>query len=199
MKFLPKYLSTQRKKMPDFEEILKKAEQVLNSSYRDFKSPISGLHRDFAELKLQSAIFQYDISTEMIGVIRNKPIDFAQAVALKGLILRLFEYKLRLQEMTPKIEKLMAERGVPISREIKKELRIQFAAPLGLLERWGPLRNNAAGHYGADFNLQISSLESVDYDRVMSVAQGFLSYNRAWVKILRDAAWADFTNDYDCE
>ncbi|MCC7701407.1 hypothetical protein IGS59_04085 [Janthinobacterium sp. GW460P] len=185
--------------MPDFEEILKKAEQVLNSSYRDFKSPISGLHRDFAELKLQSAIFQYDISTEMIGVIRNKPIDFAQAVALKGLILRLFEYKLRLQEMTPKIEKLMAERGVPISREIKKELRIQFAAPLGLLERWGPLRNNAAGHYGADFNLQISSLESVDYDRVMSVAQGFLSYNRAWVKILRDAAWADFTNDYDCE
>lgn len=179
--------------MIDFEAILKKAENLLNSTYLEFKSPTSGLYKSFAELKLQSCIFQYDICTEMAGIVRNQSIGFAKAVALKGLILRLFEYKLRLQDITPKIEKLMAERGgAPISADEKKKIRMEFAASLGLLERWGSLRNNAAGHYGSDFALQVSSLESIDYDRVMSVAQGFLSYNRAWVKILRDAAWGEF-------
>lgn len=193
------YIMPKQEKAVNYDALVKSTERLLNASYAQFNSAIAGPRKDFAELKLQAAIFQYDISSEMAAITRKQATGFAKVVALKGLLLRLFEYKLRLQHMTPKIEQLMVKGGGLIEREEKRKLRVRFQDSLIQLERWSGVRNNAAGHYGNDFSLQISSLESLDYEQVMHVAIGFLGYNKVWVKFLRDAAWGDFVDGYPVE
>jgi hypothetical protein len=63
----------------------------LEDSLRHFDDTPCGLAREFVDLKLHACIFQYDVCTEIITFVGNKPTDFASAASLKSLILRLYE------------------------------------------------------------------------------------------------------------
>ena len=174
--------------MSDFDLIIKKAEKNLNDSLRHFEEAPNHLAQEFTELKLQSCIFQYDISVEMIGIIRNGSEGFARSVALKGLVLRLFEYDQILNKrLIPRLLSLAQVREILIDKSTIKDLRKQWKSELKQLQTWHDVRNQAAGHYGENIANQVSLLKTLSTDGVMSVVGGFLNFNMGLLAILRDA------------
>jgi len=164
------------------------AAKNLESSLRHYEDAPSGLAQEFVELKLQACIFQYDICAEMVGFLHNKPTGFAAAVALKGLVLRLYEYdNLMSTTFIPRLIDLAVSRGVSFDRTTVKKARAQWKHELNRLKRWSDVRNQAAGHYGKDLKVQVALLKQLDPEEVMTVTRAFLSFNMALLAGLRDA------------
>jgi hypothetical protein len=78
--------------MIDLQSAIHGAENNLNRVLAKYENTSPSLPLEFHELTLQACIFQFDISAEMVGFVRNQPRGFAASVALKGLVLRLYEY-----------------------------------------------------------------------------------------------------------
>lgn len=172
---------------PNFATIHRKAARNLEDSLRHYEEAPGGLARDFVELKLQVTIFNYDVCAEMVSFMRNKPTGFAAAVALKGLVLRLYEYDdLMNKTFIPRLLGLAVSRGVPFDKATVKAARSNWKVELNRLKRWASFRNEVAGHYGKDLKAQVSLLKQLDPDEVMSVTRAFLSFNMALLVGLRD-------------
>ena len=164
------------------------AARNLEDSLRHYEQASNRLAKEFVELKLQACIFQYDVCAEMLSFLRNKPIGFAAAVALKGLVLRLYEYDdLVNTTFIPRLLVLAKARNVPFDRTAVKQARAQWKNELKRLKRWSEVRNQAAGHYGKDLERQVALLKQLEPDEVMSVAKAFLSFNMALLVGMRDA------------
>lgn len=173
--------------MDELSAFVKRAEVNLNDSFDHFEHAPTPLAQEFVELKLQACIFQYDVCAEMAGILRNQPIGFAMSVALKGLVLRLFEYDQVLSKrLIPRLLALAKVRGVPVDGSSIKALRKKWKSELAQLGSWHEVRNQAAGHYGQDLVKQVALLRSLTLDGVMSVARGFLSFNIDLLVLLRD-------------
>ncbi|MBC7992388.1 MAG: hypothetical protein H7Z15_03990 [Rhizobacter sp.] len=175
-------------KSPNYASLHRTASQNLEASLRHYEEVPAGLAREFVELKLQATIFQYDICAEMVSFARNKPTGFAAAVALKGLVLRLYEYdKLQNTSFIPRLLELSAKRGIAFDRASIKVARVNWKKELTRLKKWSTFRNEVAGHYGKDLRAQIALLKSLDPEEVMSVTKAFLSFNMALLQGLADA------------
>lgn len=147
-----------------------------------------GLALEFVELKLQATIFQYDVCAEMVSFVRNKPSGFAAAVALKGLVLRLYEYDDLLNStFIPRLLELAEKRGIGFDKAKVKAARSNWKAELARVRRWSSFRNEVAGHYGKDFKSQVALLKSLDPGDVMAVTKAFLSFNLALLHGLAEA------------
>jgi hypothetical protein len=171
----------------DFDGMVAQAQTNLNDSYRHYQTGVRGVPKGFIEIKLHICIFQYDSCIEMLNVIRNRPIGFAVGVALKGLVLRLFEFDLTLRGvLIPQLAALAVEHDVDLGNSIKL-LKREWKTELMQLEKWKDIRNEAAGHYDRDIKKQVEALESLSVDGVLTVAIGFLSFAQGIFKILRDA------------
>jgi hypothetical protein len=174
-------------KNPNFVAIHKQASKNLEDSLRHYDEAQGVQVKEFVLLKLQASIFQYDICNEMVGYMRNKPVGFAASVALKGLVLRLYEYDdLINTTLIPRMIKLATHRGVAFDKSKVKALRTEWKTELNRLKRWSSFRNQVAGHYGKDLNIQVSLLKDLDKDEVMTVTVAFLSYNMSLLVGLRD-------------
>ena len=168
--------------------IHRKAAKNLEDSLRHYEQAPNKLAKEFVELKLQACIFQYDVCAEMLSFLRNKPTGFAAAVALKGLVLRLYEYDdLVNTNFIPRLLALAEARNVPFDRAVVKQARAQWKDELKRLKRWSDVRNHAAGHYGKDFELQVALLRQLEPEEVMSVTKAFLSFNMSLLVGMRDA------------
>ena len=173
---------------PNFSAIHRKAAKNLEDSLRHYEDAPAGVAREFVELKLQACIFQYDVCAEMVSFIRNKPKGFAASVALKGLVLRLYEYDdLMNTTLIPRLLALAEARSVPFDRASVKSARTQWKTELSRLKRWSSFRNQVAGHYGKDLKAQVALLKELDPTEVMTVTRAFLSFNMALLVGLRDA------------
>jgi hypothetical protein len=174
--------------MEELSALVKRAEVNLNDSLVHFEQAPSHLAQEFVELKLQACIFQYEICTEIVGVLRNRPTGFAMSVALKGLVLRLFEYDQILNKrLIPRLLALAKARGVAIDGSSVKALRKKWKTELAQLGGWHDVRNQAAGHYGQNLVEQVALLKTLTLDNVMHVAKGFLSFNMVLLVLLGDA------------
>lgn len=172
----------------DLTDFLRRAEKQLEDALRHFEYAQSPPEQEFLALKLQACIFQYDICAEMAGLLRNNPTGFAASVALKGLILRLYEYdSLINNSQIPRLLNLANIRGIPHSQVELKKARLQWKSELDRLKRWKDVRNQAAGHYGRDLSQQISLLKELSLEEVMAVVRGFLCFNKSFLIGLRDA------------
>lgn len=168
--------------------IHRRAAKNLEDSLRHYEQAPNRLAKEFVELKLQACIFQYDVCAEMLSFLRNKPTGFAAAVALKGLVLRLYEYDdLVNTTFIPRLLVLAEARSVPFDRAVVKQARTQWKSELKRLKRWSDVRNHAAGHYGKDFERQVALLRELDPDEVMTVTKAFLSFNMSLLVGMRDA------------
>lgn len=173
---------------PNFTAILRTAEKNLENSLRDFEQAPPGLAQEFVDLKLQSSIFQYDICCEMVAFLRNKPRGFAASVALKGLVLRLYEYdNLFNTHQIPRLLALAKTREIPYTSGSVKSARTRWKTELARLKRWKNVRNQAAGHYSTDLKKQVSLLRELNEAEVMTVVRAFLSFNMSLLVELRDA------------
>jgi len=181
-------METPNPSMIDLEKLVKLAEGNLNDSIRHLDMAKNPLTLEFVELNLQANIFQYDVCTEMVSVLRNQPEGFACCVALKDLVLKLFEYNLWLDKsLVPRLKDLAKRRGLPIESSTIKELRKKWKSELVAIRRWSDVRNQAAGHYSPNLQKQIALLHTLELDSVLSVANGFLSFNMSLLKYLQDA------------
>ena len=168
--------------------IHRKAAKNLEDSLRHYEQAPNDLAKEFVELKLQACIFQYDICAEMLSFMRNKPTGFAASVALKGLVLRLYEYDdLVNTSFIPRLLALAEGRNVPFNRTVVKQARAQWKNELKRLKRWSEVRNHAAGHYGKDFERQVALLRQLEPAEVMTVTKAFLSFNMSLLTGMRDA------------
>ena len=173
---------------PNYAAIHRTAAKNLEDSLRHYEDAPGGLAQEFVELKLQATIFQYDACAEMVGYLRNKPTGFAASVALKGLVLRLYEYDDFMNTtFIPRLLTLAASRAVPFDRATVKAARAQWKSELSRLKRWSTFRNQVAGHYGKDLKAQVALLKELSPDDVMAVTKAFLSFNMALLVGLRDA------------
>lgn len=180
----------------DFDKMVLTAQTNLNASYRDYALPTNVLAKEFVAIKLQVCIFQYDVCVEMTTVVRNQPVGFAVPVALKGLVLRLYEFDARLRgTLLPRLLVLAEARDIEVEKGSIRELKRQWKAELKQLTGWHHVRNHAAGHYGEDLKKQVEALETVTFDQVMSVAAGFLQFAQSLMLILRDAGQGVVTDD----
>ena len=166
----------------------RKAAKNLEDSLRHFEESPPGVATEFVELKLQATIFQYDICAEMVSFMRNKPTGFAASVAMKGLVLRLYEYdNLMNTTFIPRLLALAKVRGITFDKVTVKSARAAWKSELVRLKRWSNFRNQVAGHYDKDLRAQVALLKDLDPAEVMSVTKAFLSLNMALLAGLRDA------------
>lgn len=171
----------------DFNAIIEKAQINLNDSYRHYKIGANGLMQEFAELKLQICIFQYDVCVEITNVIRNQPTGFAAGVALKGLVLRIFEFDLIFRStLIPRLVAFAKERNIEIGDSVK-QLKFDWKSELHQLQGWHHVRNHAAGHYDLDIQKQVTALEGLSVGSVLKISNGFLTFAQELFKILNDA------------
>jgi hypothetical protein len=172
------------------EESLEKSERTLNRAYGDFMESKSTIYHDIFEVRLQFCIFQFDMLREMVSVHRTQSTGFAESVALKGIVHRLFEYDILLRtSLRPRLLKLAQTREIEVDTAALKELDVQTKPALKVLRKWSDIRNKAAGHYDADLNLQVKLIGLLKFSEVMEVVFGFIRYNMALLIILRDAGY----------
>lgn len=165
---------------------LRKSEENLNNAYRRFvdAKPYS---QEFFEIRLQCCIFQFDLLREMVSVLKEVPKGFAESVALKGIVHRLFEYDLLIRtSLRPRLILLAKNRNVEIDSISLIELERQSRPALKTLRKWIDVRNKAAGHYDANLRLQVDLIKSLEIGQIMDVASEFIRYNLALLIILRD-------------
>jgi hypothetical protein len=169
--------------------LLRESEERLNKALADYEAPPSStLAREFYELRIQAAIFNYDVTYDVVSLWRHEPSGFAEKVALKSLVHKLYEYdELLSKHLVARILELAHARSVHIrSTDIKAERR-KWSAQLVKLQSWSGLRNQATGHYGKDTAAQVALLKHLRRDQVMNVAAAFLSFNITVLKVLANA------------
>lgn len=170
------------------EALLRQSEERLNKALHDFEAPpSSSLAKEFYELRVQAAVFNYDVCYDMVALWQSSPNGFAEKVALKNLIHKLYEYDQLMQKhLVSRLLSLARARSIPVESEHIKVERKKWRTELACLRAWSDVRNQATGHYGRNVVEQVRLLKEIKREEVMAVAAAFLSYNIAVLKVLRD-------------
>ena len=170
------------------EQVLKDAEDVLERAHREYQNPAnSELAQEFYELRLQAAIFNYDVCRDIVGLVVIPSSGLAENMVLKSIIHKLYEFEAALSgQITKRIIDLAEKRCIG---DVKAEIKCRKKAireHLNKLARWKDLRNSATGHYGADIGEQIGHIASLNRAAVEEVAYEFIAYDLFLNKLLRD-------------
>jgi truncated hemoglobin YjbI len=169
--------------------LLKQSEERVNNALRDYEAPPSStLAREFYELRVQAAIFNYDIAFDITSIWQAEPEGFAEKVALKNLVHRLFEYDQLMQKhLIRRLLELAKDREIEVNPVFLKASKRKWKEQFKRLEGWSAVRNKTSGHYGHNLQEQVSLLKSLKRAEVMDVVQAFLSYNVSVLNILKNA------------
>ncbi|WP_186169586.1 hypothetical protein [Burkholderia gladioli] len=164
----------------EFRELYLRRERSLNEMYVRFRNPSSTLGTFFLNTGIQVRIFQYEATVELGSLLRNRPEGFAKAVAVKGLIHKIVEFNLHLEEtMQPNMLKIARERGFDFDEKDKNELRRRWRSTFKEIRKWQKIRNKATGHYDADLAEVVELLECIDVEKVKEVFNEFVNYAKA--------------------
>lgn len=172
--------------MDEDKQLLIDAERVLVKALRDYRLSSAGSpEQEFYELRLQAAMFQYDLCYEFAALWRAEPKDFALKVALRNLVHKLYEYDTALaSRIIKRIQVLAGKRHIDIDgasiRAEKKKWRVE----LSQLRRWEELRNQTSAHYGKDIERQVSLIDALNRDQVMVVSRAFINFNNFICRLL---------------
>ena len=168
-------------------ELLRESQTRLNTALADYEAPQpSEAAKEFHSLRLQCAIFNFDITYDIVSNWTSEPSGFAGKVALKSLILRLYEYEsLTRNDLLPRVLILAGQRCVTVDQAKIRDLKQQWSPQLKTIRSWSQLRNKAAGHYDREMKYQLEQLQLIDRGAVMDAAQGFLAYNIQLLRILQ--------------
>lgn len=179
--------------MEDIQHAVRKAEENLNRALAEYESTSASLALEFREIKLQACIFQFDICVEMASIIQNRLTGFAASVALKGLVLRLYEYdQLLSKHLIDRLLALAKARNIPVNREDIRVQQRQWRSELGRLRQWADVRNKAAGHYEKNLSLQVQLLKTLSVSEVLAVTQAFLQFNKGVLQLIRAAGRGNY-------
>ena len=69
-------------------EFLADAERTLEQVLKEYEAPTTSVEAaEFHELRLQAAIFNYDVCRAVAGLLRDEPQGFALKLCLRDLVL----------------------------------------------------------------------------------------------------------------
>jgi hypothetical protein len=167
--------------------VVKNSEETLNQSHRQYRDSVSAHARVFHALKLQIAIFQFEIACEVEQLLRRRPQEFALKVALKDVIHKIFEYDRTLTGSHLKTILDFGETtGAALVGQSIKNLRKHWKSKLKVLSSFVSLRNKATGHYDSDIEAQVRAIESIGVEDALDLIFNFLAFHHAITGVLRD-------------
>jgi hypothetical protein len=171
-------------KTPD--DLLRTAENRLTEALAVYESGGHGVHAaEFYELRVQAAIFNYDICREVVSLWKHEPNGFALNVALKNIVHKLYEYDKALSgKLVNRVLTLARAREVEIHNDDIRNERKKWRGQLSKLQKWADVRNETSGHYGKNIAKQVALLKQLDRKEVMAVAAAFLAFNIVVLKAL---------------
>ncbi|WP_367189671.1 hypothetical protein [Burkholderia sp. Ed8] len=169
----------------------KTAENNLNAAYAVFKGQ-GELDQFFLNMLIQTRMFQFELAIQMNVLEANAPQGFARAVAMKGLIHLVVEYRKHLDAASiPTMYKYTASRGIPFDEADVRALRARCRPTFKEIDRWEKIRNKATGHFDGDVELVVQLMEGVDHGVVIETVQSFLVFNMELVGMLRRSGLPD--------
>lgn len=170
------------------QELLDNAERVLHKALREYFAPANSAQAaEFYEVRIQAAIFHYDMCRDLSALFVLNPTDFALKLALRDIVHRLFEYdEVLSKRLTKRIMKLAMNRGRDDKGEEIRAKRLEIRDQLKKLRAWKEIRNQTSAHYGKDIARQVELISDLDKDEVMEVARAFLAFNLCINQFLRD-------------
>jgi hypothetical protein len=159
--------------------LLRDTEAVLRRAIQDFGRPATSANAtEFYQLRLQAAIFQYDICRQIVGLWVFEPKGFGVNLVLKDIVHKLYEYDFALSKrLIGRVLGLATARGIQLDRKMFKEERAKWRKEFARLQAWSQVRNAAGGHYGADIRQQFELLQQLEREEVMAVAIAFMNFN----------------------
>lgn len=176
--------------MSDINLIQGRAEEGLNTSRAEYEAASDGHEREFRLLVLQFWMFQFEMCHEMASFIRFPPSGFAESVALKGIVHKLYEFDQYVNNhLASRIVAFARDRGINASLDEMRHLRKTWKAELKVLASWRDIRNKVTGHYDGEIERQIALIETIPAAKVMPVVEAFLAYNKSMLLLLRDAGY----------
>ena len=168
-------------------EFLADAERTLEQAVTEYGAPpTSATAAEFYELRLQAAIFNYDVCRAIAGVLHDEPKGFALRLCLRDLVHKLYEYDQALSErLVRRVLDLAQTRDIDLKGADIRAERAKWKEQLSKLQAWSDLRNQTAAHYGESIPEQVRLISSLDQPEVIAVAKAFLSFN---IAVLRQLA-----------
>jgi len=171
------------------EQAKNNAEKILNQTYDEYSSQrfLSDEHREFCLLKMQAALFQFEMCSGMDELIKIQSSSFTRKAVLKGLIHKVFEYKKTLQgHYIKKLNELAESKSLDSERVLLSEISKKYRIAIKNIEQYKPLRNAATGHYDPDIQKQISHIEDIKEDEALALVTNFLIYIMEVSELLRN-------------
>ena len=146
--------------------------------------------RRLAALNVQAAMNSFDIVHEWGAVQTRAPTGFALQVALRGVVLRCFEFHIAMNEvLLPAARANAAELGLEFdSARMKAKRKELWPDGLEIVAGWADLRNHAAGHYGKDHDKQFAEIQSIDFNTVLTATGAMVLLLTEFVRTLTACA-----------
>ncbi len=171
------------------EEALIDSEKILNRTHKECSSQsfLSPEHRMFCLLKMQSALFQFEICSGMAELIKIQNYSFAKKAKLKDLIHKVFEYKKTLKSHhIKKMMELAESKHLANEKALLSEVTKKYRNAIKNIEKYKTLRNLATGHYDQDIQKQISYINDIKEDETLDRILAFLRYDKEITELLKE-------------
>lgn len=170
------------------EKALIESEQILNQTHKESSSQsfLSPEHRMFCLLKMQAALFHFEICSGMAELIKIQNYSFAKKAKLKDLIHKVFEYKRTLKRNhIKKVMELAESKHLANEKALISEVTKKYRMAIKNIEKYKTLRNSATGHYDQDIQKQISYINDINEDEALELILAFLSYDKEITELLK--------------
>lgn len=171
--------------MDSLDNAIIDAQNTLNSAYQSYIDAGSKNQNEFDEIKLQAAIFNYELCKEVTFFYKKKPIGFSQKVALKGAIHCIYEYKRASDNLLMRIFALAKLNKIEIFDADLRKVKLNIKPHLKSISNWEDIRNKATAHYDKNTTAQFSVINQIDVDEALEVMKYFLMYSVEILKILK--------------
>lgn len=164
------------------------AERILNKAYEDYHaSSQSAEYQEFHALKLQAAIVQFELCSQIKQFLESTPLSFASKVNLKDFIHKVYEYDKTFRgSHVNRICVLARKKGLPALVTKLQESYRTWRKDLGGIASFKNIRNKTSGHYDPDIAKQVQHIESIKENDALTAFEAFLSYNKEVLEILRN-------------
>jgi hypothetical protein len=164
------------------------AAEILAKSYSEYYSQkfSSSEHQKFILLKLQWAIIQFEICSDMLNVLRTKKSTFGRKVALKSIIHKIFEFRKSLTAThINTIQDLAVSKNLEQEKNKLAEISKNYRTIINKIQQYNELRKVATAHYDPDISKQIKAIESIDENEAIDLIGAFLLFKKDITSIMR--------------
>ena len=168
----------------DMKEIYVTSAKLFESARDElFLDGITGVHREFIELKFMGCLIHNEICREFHNLTGNPTIGASKLLALGPIILKLFEANLWYSQVGNRMLRELAQsRGMLEFFESKyKEMKLIRPSRI---EMYAGIRNQLAAHYDDHTPTMFQKLGAIEADAFFEDIEMMVRYSQEWLQVL---------------